>query len=39
MLHRFLSVAHAGARQEMLACRQSSRHDRPLHLVANGQGG
>jgi hypothetical protein len=34
-LHRFLCVAHASARREMLASRQRCRHDGALRLVAS----
>lgn len=33
LLQRFLCVAHAGARQEMLACRLTPKRDRTLQPV------
>jgi len=39
LLHRLLCSAHASARRELLASRQSSRRDPSLRLVASGHGG
>ncbi len=39
LLHRFLCSAHAHARRELLASRQSSGRDHALRLVANSHSG
>ena len=38
LLQRFLCSAHASARRELLANRQSSGRDHALRLVASGHG-